>query len=106
MSKRKQIDRCQEVSVRTELVPQKLINTLKQALQDSINNAEESEQQSVKQQWTKTYATKNKTVYEYKEEIPTISSYVDKSQHNIQPTVVEKIRNLPQCYSSNNIDSK
>ncbi|XP_078419504.1 protein RD3-like [Cetorhinus maximus] len=99
--------KCREVSAGTELVPQELINIFKQVLQDSINKAEDNEQLSIKQQWAKKHTTYNKAskrVFQYKEEIPTISSYVDKSQHNIGPSVAQRIWKLPQCYSSNSAD--
>ncbi|XP_038633769.1 protein RD3-like [Scyliorhinus canicula] len=98
--------KCREVSAGAELVPQELINLFKRVLQDSINKAEDAEQLGIKQQWTKkhTFNKASKRVFQYKEEIPTISSYVDKSQLNICSTITQKIWKLPQCYSSNNVD--
>ncbi|XP_042194005.1 protein RD3-like [Callorhinchus milii] len=99
-----------EVWADAEPVPQQIINIFKQVLQEFIDTAEEDERQrTVIQQWIKkhmlTFRLSSKSsnrISENKEEIPTISSYVDKSLHNVYPTAVQKIWNLPQYYPSAN----
>ncbi|XP_058843949.1 protein RD3-like [Acipenser ruthenus] len=101
------LSRFREILSGNDILPWELVYVFKQVLKDFITKKEEEKQQiRLMESWTNRYQMKqgfnNPTIPDcsetFKEEIPTISSYIDKSMQGECPYFVERIWDLPYYY--------
>ncbi|XP_034783906.2 protein RD3-like [Acipenser ruthenus] len=101
------LSRFREILLGNDILPWELVYVFKQVLKDFITKKEEEKQQiRLMESWTNRYQMKQgfntPTVPDcsktHKEEIPTISSYIDKSMQGECPYFVERIWDLPYYY--------
>ncbi|XP_044517822.1 protein RD3-like [Gracilinanus agilis] len=100
------LSRFREVLAENDVLPWEIVYIFKQVLRDFLTNAEkQSQQEELEDTWNTNHSvhfgvlgesTKNSD----KEEIPTISSYIDKNTKNMFPTFSQRIWNLPYYYPS------
>ncbi|KAJ8411737.1 hypothetical protein AAFF_G00153750 [Aldrovandia affinis] len=105
------LSRFREVLASNNILPWELVYVFKQVLKDFLNKEEEEEDWQLlrpMEAWTNRYHMKQgfatPTVPDcsktHKEEIPTISSYVDRNMHGACPYIAQRDWDLPYYYQT------
>ncbi|XP_015205612.2 protein RD3-like [Lepisosteus oculatus] len=101
------LSRFREVLAGNEVLPWELVYVFKQVLKDFLSREEEEQQQlRLMEAWTSRYQMKQSFVTPtvpdcddaLREEIPTISSYVDRSMRGACPYLAQRVWDLPFYY--------
>ncbi|KAL7992705.1 hypothetical protein Chor_016961 [Crotalus horridus] len=100
------LSRFREVLAENDVLPWEIVYLFKQVLKEFLTNLEkEAQQDQLTDAWnpncSSQFAASNTNSRKMdKEEIPTVSSYVDKNTQGILPTFSHRIWNLPYYYPS------
>ncbi|KAI1895357.1 hypothetical protein AGOR_G00105460 [Albula goreensis] len=103
------LSRFREVLATNNILPWELVYVFKQVLKDFLSKEEEEEERQLlrpMEAWTNRYHMRQGFVTPtvpdcsetHKEEIPTISSYVDRSMRGASPYIVQRDWDLPYYY--------
>ncbi|KAG8449311.1 hypothetical protein GDO86_016094 [Hymenochirus boettgeri] len=102
------LSRFREVLAENNVLPWEIVYIFKQVLKDFLNSIEIEKQQANLMNMWNTSCSANFTLPEEfpsfsdKEEIPTVSRYVDKNTQSLLPSFSQRIWNLPYYYYPSN----
>ncbi|NXI95205.1 RD3L protein, partial [Psophia crepitans] len=100
------LSRFREVLAENDVLPWEIVYIFKQVLKDFLNTIERENQQDQRVDAWNTNCSEHFSLHgdssnkSDKEEIPTVSSYVDKNTQSMFPTFSHRIWNLPYYYPS------
>ncbi|KAM4690741.1 protein RD3-like [Rhinophrynus dorsalis] len=100
------LSRFREVLAENDVLPWEIVYIFKQVLKDFLRSLQKESQQAKLMDMWNTNCSLNFTTpadsptQSYKEEIPTVSSYVDKNTQSLFPAISHRIWNLPYYYPS------
>lgn len=100
------VSRFREVLAENDVLPWEIVYIFKQVLKDFLTTIEkENQQEQLVNMWNTNCSEHlslrgDSSNRSEKEEIPTVSSYVDKNTQSMFPTFSDRIWNLPYYYPS------